>query len=361
MKITLRERRDLFLLALLVLLGVLLMLIAGQFAVRLLPRWNVPSDMDSRLNLEVEIPQNSSFSIAPLRPEILTPPSWGLSFLTPGVDDLAPVNVVPVVILGNTTTPVFGTTSTNTNTPAATATLADSATPTEFPTLTPFPTNTLVYVFPTITNTPIKPANTATFTPIPPTFTPSSTFTQTLTPSLTPSETFTPTETLTPTFTFTPIATDVTPPEIGTTPDTNIYELPDGSSLTLGMTIIVNGHAGPDLVLYERVNGSGINMDAINLLISQDGHTWYTIFYWGDGLADTNSNLNIAGPLGGTEFDDRDIDASFLYPTGTYGDAGVTMDLDMVVPAGTYYYLRITAPVVGGDGICDIDAIEILP
>jgi hypothetical protein len=39
---------------------------------------------------------------------------------------------------------------------------------------------------------------------------------------------------------------------------------------------------------------------------------------------------------------------------------GIGIDLDGVVPPGTYPYIRIISPSDSGDGV-DVDAIEILP
>jgi uncharacterized repeat protein (TIGR01451 family) len=140
-----------------------------------------------------------------------------------------------------------------------------------------------------------------------------------------------------------------------------------GSSVTIRLStpLTVNGHAGYDLVYYELANGAGIQMDLVVLEIG-DGNTWYTVFYWGDDAADTNSNMDI-GVIGGTETDNRDFsalpDAAVLY-NGT----GVTIELDGVVPPGTYPYFRILSPPsaahpsgVDTDGGCDVDAIVILP
>lgn len=140
-----------------------------------------------------------------------------------------------------------------------------------------------------------------------------------------------------------------------------------GNSVTIRFStpLTVNGHAGYDLVYYELANGAGIAMDLVALEIG-DGNNWYTVFYWGDDVADTNSNMNI-GVIGGTETDNRDFstlpDASVLY-NGT----GVTIELDGVVPPGTYPYFRILSPPTASypsgldtDGGCEVDAIVILP
>lgn len=94
-------------------------------------------------------------------------------------------------------------------------------------------------------------------------------------------------------------------------------------------------------------------MDMVIIQISEDGSNWHTVFYWGNGIADTNSNLNI-NIIGGSEDDNRDIASSWLI-NGT----GVGIDIDALGLSDTYPYLRITAPSGGaGDG-CDVDAIQI--
>jgi uncharacterized repeat protein (TIGR01451 family) len=158
--------------------------------------------------------------------------------------------------------------------------------------------------------------------------------------------------------------------DIGTTPDYYAYILPVGSSLTFAFNtpLVVNGHPSWDLVLYEMPYGSGIAIDMIQLQIG-DGTNWYTVFYWGDQAADTNSNLNI-GSLGGSETDNRDFttapSSDILYPFGSGTVAnpatGVVIELDNFVPPGTYPYFRILSPAGGDmDGASEIDAISVLP
>ena len=157
---------------------------------------------------------------------------------------------------------------------------------------------------------------------------------------------------------------------IGTTNDGQVDILAPGSSVTLSLNspLVVGGHAGYDLVLYELANGTGIAMDYVILEIS-DGYNWYTILNWGDNIGDTNTNLDI-NVIGGKEIDNRaftTIPASdVLYPFGTGTSenpaTGVVMELDGFVPNGVYYYIRITSPGGGDmDGGCEVDGIEILP
>jgi hypothetical protein len=121
-------------------------------------------------------------------------------------------------------------------------------------------------------------------------------------------------------------------------------------------------------VYYEIPNGSGIWIDWMVVEIS-DGSNWYTVFYWGNNIADTNSNMNFNAPLTITipdpqEVDQRDIASIDLYPfnpvTPPY-NTGIAIDVDAIVPAGTYSYIRFYAPPGDADGQAEIDAIQILP
>lgn len=151
---------------------------------------------------------------------------------------------------------------------------------------------------------------------------------------------------------------------IGTYPDGPHNILISGSSLTLAFNtpLVVNGHPSWDLVFYELRIGSGIGMDWTLIQIG-DGTNWYNVFYWGDGIPDTNSNLNI-NVIGGTEDDNRDLTAPPLYTyTGSAGvfNTGIVMELDGVVPNGTYPYIRFIAPPGDLDNGTEIDAVAIMP
>lgn len=157
--------------------------------------------------------------------------------------------------------------------------------------------------------------------------------------------------------------------EIGSDKDGGISVVPSGSSVTLAFNtpLIVDGHPGWDLVMYELPNGSGIAVDMITLQIS-DGSSWYTIFNWGDNIPDTNTNLDI-NIIGGIERDNRALTtipaSDVLYPFNSGTDAnpatGIVIELDGVVPNGIYPYFRILSPAGDMDGGCEIDAIVILP
>ncbi|MDX9991856.1 MAG: hypothetical protein RBS68_07370 [Anaerolineales bacterium] len=393
MNISEREKKDFYLLAGIVLAGVILMFFAGQFAIRILPRWSVASDMASKIDPNRSAGPFSTaaaLGLAPLRPEIETPQVWQRTFLTPQADGFGPLNEVPVVVIA----PATGqpTKEATPDVPQPSQPPAATPSPTQLLTPTPFPTNTLIYVFPTATFTSKPPTSTliSIFTPTT-ISTISSTFTATATPTSTPTRTSTSTATATPTSTptltstltstatststFTPISlptqtptqvatpvpTDEMPSELAVPHDYPLFYLDDGQSLTLALTLVLDGNQSDwDVVLYEELSGSGILMDFVFLSISQDGDTWYEIFNWGNGVADTNSNLN-TNVLGGSEYDNRPISSGDLYDS-----TGIAINADSILlsnaaPAGTYNYLRITAPGgVSVDGI-KIDAIVILP
>ena len=139
-----------------------------------------------------------------------------------------------------------------------------------------------------------------------------------------------------------------------------MYLLPSGGSLTLGINLVATGDGSYDLVYYERPapGGTGIFLDWVIVEIG-DGANWYTVFYWGDNIADTNSNMNfnvLPNPQVPEEGDQRDVPTASLY-NGT----GIAINIDGIVPAGTYTYIRFTAPPGDSDNQMEIDAIEVLP
>jgi hypothetical protein len=362
------ERPDWIIVTVILVIGFLCVIVAGQLALRFAPNWQLAANMDSHLD------PNSTFTagrsdgpIGPVSSAILTRPAWWDVFLTPGA----------IFVTG---TPV----------PAPTRTRLASATPTTIPSATntaravQSPTGTFIYIPPS--RTPIRKATDVPPSPIIPTetfmplwtptqtatdrsiatgtVTPTSTVTQTATGTMTatPTSTATLTMTATSTATFTPgpIPTDQTPGEIGTTPDGIVYILPAGGALTLGINLTANSDPDYDLVYYERQapSGNGIFLDWMIVQIS-DGYSWYTVFNWGDNIADTNSNMDfniLPNPQIPPEGDQRDIPAASLY-NGT----GIAIDVDAIVPPGTYSYIRFIAPPGDADGQTEIDALDILP
>jgi uncharacterized repeat protein (TIGR01451 family) len=150
---------------------------------------------------------------------------------------------------------------------------------------------------------------------------------------------------------------------IGDTQDFFTDTILPGNSVTFafGTPLNVGSHPGWDLVYYELQAGPGVQLDHVELQIS-DGSNWFTIFTWGNGFP--NTNTIIPAPLAtppnptdcGGEPDNCAIDASLLFNT-----TGIAIDLDLLVPNGDYYYIRIISPTGDdGDGT-EVDAIVILP
>ena len=181
---------------------------------------------------------------------------------------------------------------------------------------------------------------------------------------------------------FTEIApgdNSATDTDISNTTDPNIGP-PDGNSfnpgpagfitLVFSPAVVANGDVGtPDFVYYEIASPgfpTQIDMDWVKIEISSDGSTWYQVFLWQDISApDTNTNVNLS--LVGdvcqitgipTELDNCPIPITRLYPQPT-GGTGITIDVDGIVPPGSYPWMRISG--VGGTDGPNIDAIQILP
>ena len=190
------ERRDWIIIFLIILFGLMCILLAGGWALRITPSWSLNSNMESNIdpNSDFLTARPSGF-LEPLDPSILTQPVWMGEFLTPGASF-------------KTGTP-FPTTVKNTQPPPATQTPVPTLTLN--PTLTR--TNTPVIINPTNTSVVIPPA--------------------------------------TPTRTWTPSLTPVTSADLSIT-------LTDGSATytvggTLTYTIIVRNAAGPFAVTGATV------------------------------------------------------------------------------------------------------------
>jgi hypothetical protein len=143
--------------------------------------------------------------------------------------------------------------------------------------------------------------------------------------------------------------------------DTIPFNLADGGSVTIALSTPLTGDGGasPDLVYYEWLNGTQVMLDWVLIEISADHTNWDTVFFWGNGAADTNTNVDISNPaIGGAEDDNRNFDPADLYNT-----SGVTIDIDALGLSGSYPYIRITAPQIGGtygdnDGV-GVDSIQL--
>jgi hypothetical protein len=122
-------------------------------------------------------------------------------------------------------------------------------------------------------------------------------------------------------------------------------------------------HAGYDLVYYERYTSAvpGIYMDSVRVEVCTDAvcSTSYTVFNWGDGTPDGNTNVGAAGYSPG-EPDNGAIPEAVLYGTPPL-QVGVAIDVDAVAPGGSYGYIRITSLSGGDSDGSEVDALEILP
>ncbi len=364
--------RDVFLLLPIMIIGVMLMCIAGQYGVRLSPRWQVGRGMDSAITpggTILQVPDGPG--IAPLSQDILTPFPWD-TFLTPQGPGGPPV--VPIIRF----TPI------STFTPTSTLPVSVTRVPTESTrlltqTLTPLPFYTwtpVIYptlVIPTRTFTPY-PTNlststitpTATITP-----TPTTTPTGTVTPTTTSMPTETSTATATPTETATPTATATIAPPPGNVnigPGDGLIEtLPNGGVLIIDMgtsLIISDGMNTPDMVYYEMAAAGGIYMDCVTIEISENvGGPWFVVLDWCNSVvAGVDANTSLGGLLGGPVYL-PEIDNLYINPGDLYGapPTGVMIDIDSLGLTGIYRYVRLSAPLAGADAGADVDSIGLYP
>lgn len=156
-------------------------------------------------------------------------------------------------------------------------------------------------------------------------------------------------------------------PDIGA-PDGASYYLAKPGSMTIifSPAIIADGDVGmPDLVYYERIGNPSdppashiVALDWVKIEISSDGAQWYTVFHWENGTSsDTNTNvaLSLVGDLceiGGVP---AETDNCIIPIARLYNSTGITIDVDSIVPAGNYPWMRLTS--TGSEG-ADIDAIQ---
>ncbi len=384
-----RDRRDWSLLVFIVPLGILLMLIAGQFAMRIIPQWILNTGMGS--SLEVETAGGQMAIIQPLfNIQILTPYSWQNTYLTPNAD--SGFSFPPFVVLepSATPSPTEVPPSTETATPPSTTvspsatTVTPSATVVVTATTPPPPEDTSTPPTTTCEN----PAANNFGGPLPCEFPP--------TPPTTcedpaannfggPLPCVFPIVSTVDTTIYTPIATPVPNLGVGDPPDDQIGLIPDGYYVVLGGLNIVVGltpDSNYDLAYFERDAGTTVNLDwiIIGISIYEDGHEYYEVFNWGNGIPDTNSNVGDLAQPPGTEEDNLAIpisedtevpvlppenqlyDPDYVDPVsnGPLPQTGILIDVDNATsapPANTYNYIVIISPPgLGGD--VQIDAIQ---
>ena len=388
MRFTNPDRRDWRMILFVLPIGILLMIFAGQLAIRMVPNWSVTGNMESGLDPKTASGQDPSL-LPPVSEDILTPMAWIYTFLTPGPNSGDDISYPSLVVFDPTSTPTTTPTPIATTvTPSASPT-ATTTTPTATSTPTKKPTGTgtvAVCTDPAANNVggPLPctyppavctdPAANNVGNPLPCTYDPPPVCTD-------PSAnnvgdplpcTYDPvcTETLANNFGGPlPCTYDPPPPGFNEGPPDGppAGHITNGNYVVIRLTaspIIVNGASDTnyDLVYYEQqIAGGGIAMDSVILSISSDGTTYYVIFNWGDGTPDNNSNIGDVAASAGGEVDDEIIPASELH--GSPIQTGVLIDVDnapSAPPPGSYQYLAIQAPLAPvSDSNLDVDSVEV--
>ncbi len=371
MRYTNPERRDWRMIIFVLPIGILLMLFAGQLAIRMIPLWSVTGDMRSGLDPDTAAGQDPSL-LPPVSQDILTPMAWLYTFLTPGPESAnSGISYPSMVVLEPTSTPTL--TLVVTDTPATPSATSTASTPTFTATSTKKP--------PVATDTPTAttpaplctdPAANNVGNPLPCTYDPP----PLLCTDPAASNVGDPLPCIFPTgYPSVLVGVSATPPaefNEGGPDGAPVGNVQDGSYVIVYLTgspLIVNGPSDTnyDLAYYEIDNGSGSNiaLDAVILSISKDNVTYYVVFNWGAGGPDTNSNVGDVAASTGTEEDDQVIPSSELYGTAPL-QSGVLIDVDNAdsePPPGEYRYLAIQAPLAPpndfNDGT-DIDSIEVV-
>lgn len=379
------ERRDWTLLIFIIPVGIILIILVGQFAVRLVPFWSVNADMNS--NLEPDPASARPFALLePILPQILTPMAWAQTYLTPGAE----ISFPPFLTFEPTTTPsptpVTPTSTSETPTPTATTpspspTVVVATTPPASggggggsPTTCQDPTadnfgGTLPCDF-TSTTTCTDPTADNFGGALPCDFTSTTICIDTAAnnyggalPCVFP---------ITSTIDVSVYGTPVTPiPSelgVGTAPDntnpnddSNIGTIADGTYIVISLSVKVEATPDDnyDLVFYEFNNDGAVYMDRIIIGISDSptGDIYYEVFNWGNGTADTNSNI---GDVAGSETDDQQTALTELYDPdkiatppsdGPAPQTGILIDVDKA-PSNppvdhTYNYVVIISPFGG--------------
>lgn len=356
-----RERRDWTLLIFIIPLGIFLIIIVGQIAVRLAPNWSVNADMNSNLEPDPNAAQPFAL-LQPILPQILTPMAWMENYLTPG----AAIYFPPFMTLEPTVTP--------TPTEAAPTQVSDTPAPTASETPSPTSTSATGTASPTDTPEGTEPPDGGGGSSTPPPTTPP----PTTPPPTTPASTDYPA-------TIDPSLTPATPhPEInvGSTPDNDpaappptpsdngIGYIEDGTYIVIELHVTVGAtpDGNYDLVFYEWNNGGAVFLDWIIIGITNDntGSHYYEVFNWGqDQSADDNSNISDYS-VGG-EADDEPIALNDLYDPDGVGSApstGILIDVDnapIAPPPDNYEFVVIISPPDPpplNDNPAQVDAIQ---
>jgi hypothetical protein len=347
------DKRDWSLLIFIVPVGIFLMMIAGQIAVRIVPNWSVDAGMQSSLKLEAA-PKQQVDLIQPLLPEILTPLAWFDTFLTPNSNPGGIIVYPPFIVFQASATP------SPTTLPVASPTVSGT------PPTSVTPSATIETPAPPATRTQEPPGDDEGTPPPPPALCTDTSANNEGSPLPC---TYTP-------VTSTPEGTLLTPTpagiNVGAPNGSPLGTIPDGRYVVINLSpspIMVNGPSDTnyDFVYYEESSGPGILMDKVKLSISTNNIIYYMVFNWGDGTPDANSNIGDVAATTTTENDNQPINSSELYGT-TPLKTGVLVDVDNAPshpPVGSYQYLAIQAPPTpdstDGIGMDSVQVIEVSP
>jgi hypothetical protein len=162
-------------------------------------------------------------------------------------------------------------------------------------------------------------------------------------------------------------------PDVSASPDLadgNVVEYACGGSFIIDLDAVsaphIASHAGYDLINYELASSScgGICLDWVIIEVcAEPCVTWVTVFNWGDGVVDGNTNVASFGSDG--EDDNEPIPGGALHASVSGRMSGIEIDVEfggtLPAPPGGYRYIRIQSPLNPNNDGSDVDAIEILP
>jgi hypothetical protein len=397
MNIQNRARRDWGIIVFIIPLGILLIIIVGQIAIRILPNWSITANMRSNLDPNSAPGQPASL-LQPLLPQILTPMAWANTYLQEDGDFTFPPFFVFEPTASPSPTPVSPTptNTTPTTTPTSTPVVTSTTKPPDNNTATP--TSTATTPAPTTCQDPLA---TNFGGQLPCTYPPTTcqdplatNFGGALPCTYPPTTCQDPLATnfggaLPCTYpTGYPVTIDpnygtpITPTPTGINngnPDNTIGLIDDGKYIVINRSVQVGAtpDGNYDLVYYEYKNGSYVYLDWIIIGISNyaDGSSYYEVFNWGDGVPDTNSNVDtndIAPDVSciapeAPECDNHQVELNDLHdPDGgsNNNQTGVLIDVDNATsapPAGTYNYIVIISPNGGSSGAepVELDSIDV--
>jgi uncharacterized repeat protein (TIGR01451 family) len=153
------------------------------------------------------------------------------------------------------------------------------------------------------------------------------------------------------------VAANPFPPSLTTNGDGLILNMSTSSFLDSQLASPLTLDPTSQIIYYPDPTAPTLSMDAVILQLG-DGKNWYTILNWGDGLPNANTDTPAIPACAVSETDNCVIDPSLLA-----NSPGITINLNGLIPAGTYPYIRIKSPSNppdSGDGV-SIDAIVVVP